>query len=174
MAQARLIALPAIPGRGIMPVPSQARLPMPHPLRCNPATLAFALAMLAIRPAAGQAINEPADWQGVWRGHYVCTQGVTALTLTIKRDEENRLTASFAFHAHPGNPNIPSGEFGMTGKPGPTPRHLALHARSWIKQPASYVTVGLDGDYDPATGYFRGTVDGPGCSTFLLQRDLIS
>lgn len=124
--------------------------------------------------SAGDAIHSPADWQGIWRGQYVCAQGVTALTLTIRLEQPDKLTATFSFHAHPDNPGVPAGEYRMAGELGSTAGHLTLNARSWIKQPRNYVTVGLDGDYDPGTGRYHGTVDGPGCGTFYVQRDLVS
>jgi hypothetical protein len=124
--------------------------------------------------SAGDAIRSPADWQGIWRGQYVCNQGVTLLTLTIRLEQPDTLTATFTFHAHPDNPGVPSGEYSMVGKMGPSAGHLKLTAQSWIKRPRDYVTVGLEGDYDVKTGRYRGTVDGPRCSSFYVERDLIS
>lgn len=135
----------------------------------------FAPSLLAsVAASAGDAIRSPADWQGIWRGQYVCNQGVTLLTLTIRLAQPDTLTATFAFRAHPDNPSVPSGEYTMTGKVGSSVGHLRLTAQSWIKRPHDYVTVDLEGDYDARTGRYRGTVDGPRCSSFYVERDLIS
>jgi hypothetical protein len=124
--------------------------------------------------AAGDAIRSPADWQGIWRGQYVCNQGVTLLTLTIRLEHPDTLRATFAFRAHPDNPGVPSGEYSMVGKVGPNAGHLKLAAQSWITRPRDYVTVDLEGDYDVKSGRYRGTVAGPRCSSFYVERDLIS
>jgi hypothetical protein len=121
-----------------------------------------------------QTQSSAEDWQGVWRGRYICAQGATALTVTVKPAGARGVTAVFSFHALPENPNVPSGRFTMAGQLGPVDGHLKLVPRAWTRQPLFYVMVGLDGDYNQVSGQYTGIVDGPGCTTFVLQRDLVS
>jgi len=130
-------------------------------------------AQTPLGPASAATLNTPADWQGFWRGRYVCAQGATGLTLSVKPAGAHGVVATFSFHALAENPSVPSGQFKMTGQLGPA-GHLRLVAKSWTHQPLFYVMVGLDGDYDPASAQYKGVVDGPGCTEFVVQRDLVS
>jgi hypothetical protein len=116
----------------------------------------------------------PTYWNGTWRGVYECAQGITGLDLTITVHPSRRVTAIFSFYAVPKNPDVPSGEFVMTGEFGPSSAHLLLHAGSWTTQPLFYVTVDLDGDFRIDPDEYRGKVLGPGCSVFRLRRDTIA
>jgi hypothetical protein len=131
------------------------------------------LSSLAPRAAATTPIS-PAYWNGTWRGVYDCAQGVTGLDLTITVIESRRVTAIFSFYAVPQNPDVPSGEFVMTGEFGPGPAHLLLHAGDWTKHPFFYVTVDLDGDFRLDPDEYHGKVLGPGCFVFRLRRDTIA
>jgi hypothetical protein len=124
--------------------------------------------------AAAQAPVSTAYWNGTWRGIYYCAQGLTGLDLTITALESGKVTAIFSFYAVPKNPEVPSGEFVMTGEFGPGPAHLLLRAGNWTEQPFFYVTVDLDGDFRLGPDEYRGRVLGPGCSFFRLRRDQIS
>jgi hypothetical protein len=120
--------------------------------------------------AAADTALTAADWAGTWRGTYACNQGATGLDLTITPAEKGGVTAIFSFHAVLFNPLVPSGEFAMEGELGPEPGRLRLRAGGWILQPPDYVTVDLDGTFDEASKEYRGTVIGPGCTSFRLQR----
>jgi hypothetical protein len=136
------------------------------------------LAGLATLSGDHSALSRPlisaADWTGIWRGTYVCAQGVTGLFLTVKRSETGDVTAVFHFFAVRENPGVPTGDFDMTGLTGPQGNHLRLSPKAWIMQPSLYLMVGLDGDYDEASGDYAGRVHGPGCGRFVLRRDLVS
>jgi hypothetical protein len=135
------------------------------------------LAMLAPcgdRAAMSRPLVSAADWTGIWRGTYVCAQGVTGLFLTVKQSETGDVAAVFRFFAVRENPGVPTGQFDMTGRPAPQGNHLRLAPGEWIAHPPRYLMVGLDGDYDEASGEYSGYVRGPGCTRFVLRRDLIS
>ncbi len=132
-------------------------------------------ALLAPIPALAASMKAAADWSGTWRGRYICAQGATGLTLTIRSSGEGLVTASFSFYPLPENGLAASGEFGMRGTVSAEDAdHLRLAARGWVKRPFGYVTVDLDGRYDGRSGEYAGTVDGPGCSSFVLRRDMTS
>jgi hypothetical protein len=137
-------------------------------------SLVVMLALCAGRPAVSRPLTSVDDWLGLWRGTYVCGQGVTGLFLTVKRSGAGDVVAVFSFFAVPENPDVPAGEFDMTGRPGPQGNHLRLFPHAWTNAPPRFVMVGLDGDYDEATGDYSGRVRGPACTRFILRRDLIS
>jgi hypothetical protein len=146
---------------------------IPRPLGSILATALLA-ACCAGSPAAARPLVTVDDWIGLWRGTYVCYQGVTGIYLTVQRTSDDDVAAVFKFFAVPENPGVPSGEYDMTGWPGPQMNHLQLYQHKWISAPPrGYVMVGLDGDYDEATGDFTGRVRGPGCTRFILRRDLV-
>jgi hypothetical protein len=128
----------------------------------------------ATSPASSGTLNSTREWQGVWRGRYDCAQGSTGLTLTVKATGVNAVVAIFSFYAIADNPHVPSGQFRMFGQLEGGAGHLTLVPRAWMRRPPFYVMVGLDGDYDPVSGQYKGQVDGPGCTTFIVQRDLVS
>jgi hypothetical protein len=140
-------------------------------------TAFLAATLCASRSAEAGPLVSAEDWSGLWRGRYYCRQGVTGLFLTIRPLETGDVTVVARFFAVPENPGVPTGEVEMTGRPAPAPQinHLDLSPRGWITPPPPrYVTVGLAGDYDEVTGEFSGNVLGPGCTRFILRRDLVS
>jgi hypothetical protein len=135
------------------------------------------VAVVLVAAVLSPGVDRPAwsamsadDWAGLWRGTYVCSQGVTGLNLTIRRVDDKNLTAVFSFFAVPENPGVPSGEFEMTGQVEAS-GHLLLYPTEWTRETPGYVSVGLDGAQVPGSGVYRGQVDGGGCGRFLLRRD---
>ncbi len=122
---------------------------------------AFVIGMVATQPVMAAAAPE------IWQGDYDCAQGVTGLTLILNISNTGQAQALFEFHSVPANPTVPTGCFQMSGSLD-TAGNLNLLPGAWLLQPPSYVTVGLIGNLDGQT--LRGTVIGPGCSTFLLTR----
>ncbi len=113
------------------------------------------------------------DFTGRWEGTYVCGQGVTGLTLRVIHSGSDGVAAVFDFHPVAQNPNVPSGEFTMTGEIDARRQRLTLHSGQWIDQPPNYVMVDLDGSAavsTTGTAVLTGAVVGPGCGTFSLTR----
>jgi hypothetical protein len=120
--------------------------------------------LLAGAPAAAQD-----GLRGTWRGDYVCAQGNTALALSLEQRKDGTIAALFHFEAAPDNPEVPTGCFAMEGRLDPTTGDLALAPRRWLLRPGGYVMVGLVGRVTPE-GVFEGSVRGPGCTTFRVER----
>ena len=83
---------------------------------------------------------------GKWQGTYVCSQGLTGLTLTIKSGKTvdttmHTLTATFAFHAVAANPGVPTGSYSMKGYY--FPGGIDLAPNQWISNPGGYNMVGI-------------------------------
>jgi|GEM_PF-2208590 len=108
---------------------------------------------------------------GTWTGVYDCAQGETGLRLTIERGPGPAdIRAVFAFSPTEDNPDVPRGSFSMTGTV--ADGLLQLHATTWIRQPRGFVTVDLRApvtEVDPSR-IAGEIVDGPGCSTFIVER----
>jgi hypothetical protein len=117
----------------------------------------------ALLALAGPVAAAPLD--GVWTGTYVCAQGVTALDLFIAT--RPGAAPSALFHFGDGSPARPEGCFAMQGAV--NPGALAFTATHWLLRPDGYVTVNLLGSVG-AGGVYAGWVDGPGCTSFTLQR----
>lgn len=122
-----------------------------------------ALLVLLAAPAAAQD-----ELRGTWRGGYICAQGHTALALTIEPRKDGRLTALFHFEAATDNPGVPAGCFEMEGRHDPATGRVSLEPLRWVLRPAHYLMVGLDGAI--AQGAIEGTVAGPGCTAFRVER----
>jgi hypothetical protein len=82
--------------------------------------------------------------RSVWVGHYVCTQGLTGLVLTIEARGES-VTAIFDFGPLDSNPSVPRGSYRMTGtmRDDGTELFVDLAPDEWIDQPTNYGMVGL-------------------------------
>ena len=118
-----------------------------------------------VRPALPALLPEGVS---EWTGSFTCAQGLTDLSLTITRTGEH-LWATFAFGPLPENPGVPSGAFRMHGTV--DGGHVELAPSEWLERPAHYVTVGLEGDLDPAARALEGVVRTPlrGCTTFVVH-----
>jgi hypothetical protein len=111
-------------------------------------------------------------YAGVWEGGYGCSQGLTALTLTVEPGPDNTATATFDFSAHPDNPGVPSGSFAMEGEY--QDGALSLQGVEWIEQPDDYLMVDLrfhsERGIDPQRMYGEVVGAPPSCSIFELLR----
>ncbi|WP_198372476.1 hypothetical protein [Roseomonas rosulenta] len=128
------------------------------------AAAALLAAALLATPAAAQ------DPAGTWRGDYICGQGNTALALTIEARKEGGLSALFHFEAAADNPGVPTGCFEMQGRFTPTTGAMVLGPLHWLRRPANYVMIGLDGQLSADGAEIQGLVQGPGCSFFRVHR----
>ncbi len=114
------------------------------------------------------------DISGVWQGSYLCGQGVTQLRLTIVPDRGRKgyHRAYFYFTPRPDAQDRSAGCFLMQQQAGLTDGTLVFHQNRWIKHPLFYVMVDMSGFVDATAGRYTGTVTGPACGDFDLQRVL--
>lgn len=109
----------------------------------------------------------------LWRGRYVCGQGVTALTLTLDIGVGARATAVFDFGASPENPSVPSGRYLLVGTIESAldgSASVRLVPDRWIARPSGYEMVGLSAQIDPSARVMRGIIDYAGCGGLELSR----
>ena len=105
----------------------------------------------------------------VWEGRYVCTQGVTGLTLELVGTGGTSVSGTFRFYAVPENPTVPSGAYVLTGVVRGDGT-IELVPDHWLEQPDRYVMVGMSGVLDRASGVMRGQITNPACAAFDLHR----
>jgi hypothetical protein len=108
---------------------------------------------------------------GEWIGKYICTQGITALRLSVAQGQGQAITATFSFGPLPENPEVPKGAYRMAGTYDPASRHVKLAGVKWIEAPPDYVMVGLDGHMTASGDTIAGDVpDLFGCTDFEIRR----
>lgn len=109
--------------------------------------------------------------RSVWRGTYICTQGLTAVTLRLEIRPNGEALAIYEFGPLAQNPSVPEGSFEMTGTvtpQGPNSFSGDLQPGAWLKHPANYVAVGLTLE---ATGNeMAGSIASPNCRDFRVRR----
>jgi tetratricopeptide (TPR) repeat protein len=111
---------------------------------------------------------QPSIIAASWQGSYVCGQGVTGLNIIVTGASDYTITAIFDFYPLPGNANVPSGSFTMTGKYSAT--GVFLTPVQWLVQPRGYGMVGLSGQLTSGGQVLSGTVTGLDCTTFFVHR----
>jgi hypothetical protein len=103
----------------------------------------------------------------LWSGSYQCRQGSTRLVLRITEVEGQTIHAIFDFdHRESGA----AGEFELRGQYDRETRALVFKPGAWIKQPANYVTVGMDGRVSEDGMTYLGKIPTEGCDEFRVSR----
>ena len=106
-----------------------------------------------------------------YEGEYTCAQGFTSLKLDVgELYPDGTRYASFAFGANAPNPSVQSGGFIMQGRVDLAGGGITLKPIKWLYRPAGYVWVALSGVAERDGNVLEGTVIGPGCTRFLLNR----
>lgn len=130
--------------------------------------LSLSTLLLAAVASADQTLELPVE--SVWEGRYLCAQGATALTLTVRPAGPDAVTAIFAFGPTPENPEVPRGSYSMRGLLSAGSHTVHLVPERWIAQPRGYVMVGMSGTFDVQGGTMQGRIDHPSCGPFQLRR----
>ena len=138
-------------------------------MRSHVAAVLSALVLFTASLAHAKGPTLPPD-ESIWQGRYVCAQGVTGLTLSVRPVGPDRVSATFTFYALPENPRVPTGSYTMTGVLSPSSEVVSLVPERWVQQPPGYVMVAMSGTFDVSAGVMRGRIDGPGCTEFRLYR----
>jgi clan AA aspartic protease (TIGR02281 family) len=107
----------------------------------------------------------------LFRGSYVCAQGLTALVLRILTPSTASETrAQFSFGPSQLNPLVPDGSFSMVGHVDLSRGTMTLRPVEWIQRPEPYVMVSLEGASSDGGKSFYGRVVGEGCDSFSMLR----
>jgi serine/threonine-protein kinase len=174
---------PSDPNRQITMVPGP---PFPDPThRLKPGLSSGKKAIIAGSAAAAVVIaaiiagvltlNHPhtttlqAELTGSWTGSYTCTQGLTDFQLAIQAAPDGTAAATVNFYPDPSNPNVPSGEYTMTGTYSAS--GMALIPSHWVHQPPNYLMVPFDAGPLTSDGKtLSGTIPASGCTTFTAGK----
>ena len=141
-------------------VASQYRLPV------SGTTSALQVTYPSQTPTAN---DESAILSGTWTGAYYCGQGETGLRLIMQASSDGQVNATFSFYPLPGNPDVPSGSFAMTGTY--SAGGVALTPDYWISEPPGYEMVGLASVLAPGNqNVLEGHITASGCTTFSVQK----
>ena len=154
----------------------QMRLGHPATGRLNDSQLALLEGQIApSQPSASVAIDSGIATQtgpfGVWKGVYLCRQGLTGVTLSFDHPGDAKGTARFMFYPAPGGPNIPDGVILYRWTFAPASRQLDLNGLRWIKQPATYQIIEIRGHLNAAATEFNGQVLASGCGNITLKKE---
>ena len=130
------------------------------------------LLMLCVSAALGDE-RQP-DLIGLWRGSYVCGQGITGLTLAVIDQQGADFAGFFHFYPTPQNGVAKEGCFTIEGKVA-ADRSVKIVSGRWITRPPGYSTVGLYGHLIDSGLAITGQVVEPGailksCRAFELNR----
>ena len=134
------------------------------------------LGLLAILCLAGTSFPALAGGPaitGTWRGTYDCAQGRTGVTLTIDQQSGSDFSGVFHFYAVKENPSVPEGCFTVSGQVAGGGR-VQANGTAWIRQPANYVLVDLQGQLTSDVRRLLGVVTTPGygnlCTGFEVSK----
>jgi hypothetical protein len=128
------------------------------------------LAFFAIIVASVAANAQQNEGTGVWQGRYVCAQGETYFRLTILPEGDDADRAFFYFYPPPGTNPGETGCFSLSMSEAAGQNRLTLREKRWIDWPFGYVMVSLDGAISEDGRTYSGTVNGPGCREFTVER----
>jgi len=113
--------------------------------------------------------DESAILSGTWTGAYYCNQGETGLRLIMQATSDGQVNATFNFYPLPGNPDVPSGSFAMTGSY--SAEGVVLTPDHWISEPPGYEMVGLASVLAPGNqNVLEGQITTSECTTFSVQK----
>ena len=124
--------------------------------------------LLIVAVLLAPAIGTAAEVAGTWQGSYTCNQGLTGFTLSVLTTPGGAAKGVFRFYPVEGNPGVPDGCFTMIGTV--SGDALRLQAGHWLYRPRGYVMVDLAGTLSSNGAALTGSVFGPNCTTFEVQR----
>ena len=109
----------------------------------------------------------------VWEGHYFCTQGKTAMRLTIETNPGGEATMLFEFGPLAENPHLPAGSYELTGthtRGDDGAIVLEMQPGKWIVQPPGYTGVSLTAEIDSELQLITGHIHNPSCGDLEARR----
>jgi serine/threonine protein kinase len=131
----------------------------------------------------GQSIRNPADpgkslapredeparlrmLSGTWSGTYICSQGVTGVTLQIVASSDQNIGALLQFAV----PNSRPGSYFMRGVFDPSNNRIAMKFTNWKYQPEGAVPADITGTVNFRSSELRGTILQQGCANLSMRK----
>ena len=159
------------------------------------AAVLIGLGFNGLAPAAGVERS----LEGVWQGRYICNQGPTGVTLTIRtlpawpglqvyihhwlmslirvpnpepsgeKSKRSEIAALFRFYPLAGAKAAPSGSFELDGTFDPALGLVDLYPTKWVEQSSGYSLIGFRAVVEDWKT-LRGAINEPGCGMIILGR----
>jgi hypothetical protein len=149
------------------------RILLPSIFLCGTISIANDVFAQSNTAVPAQAPNT-ANINGRWKGRYLCGQGFTGVTLTIKQQAAN-VIAEFDLYPLPENPGVPKGIALYQGLFDQNSRQMLLRGVKWLKQPAAgWVIVDFFGRFDSQLRSFSGRKLNTSCKNIVLVREVES
>lgn len=145
-------------------LPAMIHVPRCTAARLRAAGLCAALAIFA-SPAAAQDDARPLS--GLWRGSYVCGQGLTGLELELRGTRYGIVNGVFRFFPVAENPDVPRGSYPLLGRL--ERGSLVLTPVDVRVLPEGYIPVGIQGVVR-AGPRIDGWIDGLNCAGMAVER----
>jgi hypothetical protein len=147
-------------------VPPSTSPPVLEPSEARP----YAESYQHQRPAsAGTRSSIPR--RSVWSGTYICTQGLTAVTITLELSPSGELKGLYEFGPVPSNPTVPEGAFELSGHLIATGRQSfsgELEPGEWLRRPPTYTAIAMTIEANDRD--MVGVIKSPNCRDFKLTR----
>lgn len=107
---------------------------------------------------------------GEWKGEYVCGQGTTGLTVTIKEFANlDEILGVFHFYGiERSASDVPDGKYEIIMSYDDTKDIIVAQPRAWIDQPFGYNMVGFSARL--SENEIQGTIDSWGCGSLKLNQ----
>jgi len=108
-----------------------------------------------------------------WEGHYFCTQGKTAMRLTVETNPGDEAIMVFEFGPLAENPHLPTGSYQLIGTHTPGDDgaiQFEMRPDKWIVQPPGYSSVSLSAEIDSDHKTITGRIHNPACGELEGKR----
>jgi hypothetical protein len=141
-----------------------------HPVVATVTAGAIVAASAGAVVAQSAGASAMASMVGDWQGTYTCQQGLTGVSLQIAPEQNGAVAVTEDTYPVPANPTVPRGSDYARGTLSGTT--VDMKELAWRVKPASDWVLGSFYGTLPAPGAdgFKGTVTGPGCTTFSVHR----
>ncbi len=107
---------------------------------------------------------------GVYRGVYVCNQGLTGATVRVC-EEDGAVRIGFEFYEVAQNRGVPWGLCYLRGDFDEGARAMSAVAAGWGSKPGEdWLIAPFSGVFEEDYSGFRGFVDAEGCGVIVLER----
>jgi hypothetical protein len=118
-------------------------------------------------------VREPFPLHTRWLGTYMCSQGLTQVTLTLDAKRDGSLAAVFEFGPTRDNPTIPTGSYRLRGiiregREGTF--EIVLDPDQWIAEPPGYIMVSMSATSSRRWQRLVGRINHPSCGEIDVRR----
>lgn len=113
------------------------------------------------------------DLTGEWKGQYLCAQGLTNLTISLKPVEhsDSIYKGTLYFYPHSSNPYVARGKHTVKATILDNQGGFEISPVQWIVHPKGYNFFQLYGSLVQDGAVMKGMVNYPGCKSFFAKNE---